>query len=114
MIDVPDVQRYPLIPGQVDVAVYLRPAGEARLDLQSSARPGTISRHLFRDGRSGTHEAHVTAKHAYQLREFVDLQPAKHAAYRGHHGVGPSDLSDVSDRRLVDMHAPALADDESP
>src|SRR2546421_4963867 len=69
VVDVPDVELDPLVPGQLRAAVDLSPAGETRLDLEPPALAGRVALDLVGEGRAWADEAHLAAQHVPELRQ---------------------------------------------
>src|SRR5439155_21650223 len=106
VLDVPDVEFDPLVPGEARPAVDLSPAGQAGLDLEPAALPGRVAPDLVGERRARADHAHVAADHVPELRQLVDRQAAQRPA-----GAGDARIA------MVDSGAGALAlgpDDHRP
>src|SRR5437763_3049324 len=80
VLDVPEVELDPLVPRELRPAVHLRPAGQARLDLETASLPRGVLVDLVAEGRARADQAHVAADDVPELRELVEGEAAQGAA----------------------------------
>ena len=62
MVDVPDVELDPLLPGDAGAALDLRPAGDPGANLVTAVLVRGEVGDLGGDGRAGTDDRHLAAK----------------------------------------------------
>src|SRR3954454_7298700 len=72
MLDVPDVELDPLLPGDAGAAVDLRPAGDPRAQVEAPSLARRIELDLCREGRAWADDPHLAAQHVDQVRELVE------------------------------------------
>ena len=80
VLDVPDVELDPVCPRQRRAAVNLRPAGQARPDVEPLALPLGVRVDLVAQRRPRPDQAHLAADDVPELRQLVDRGAAKDAA----------------------------------
>src|SRR5262249_46931491 len=80
VVDVPDVELDPVLPRDGGPSVDLRPAGDARLDLQPASLARRVALHLVRQGRPRPDHAHVPADDVPELGQLVDREPPEDPA----------------------------------
>src|SRR5580765_1042797 len=78
MLDVPDVERDAVLPGQARSPVDLRPAGDTGPHLETPPLARRVALHLIGERGAGTDEAHVTPHDVPELRQLVERQPPQH------------------------------------
>ena len=80
MLDVPDVELDPVRPRQRRATVNLRPAGQARPDVEPLALPLGVRLDLVAQRRPRPDQAHLAAHDVPELRQLVDRGAAKDPA----------------------------------
>src|SRR5947208_300322 len=81
MLDVPDIELDPLLPGKARAAVDLGPAGDARLDVEPAALAVVVALDLVGERRPRADHAHLAPQHVPELRELVERQAAQDAPH---------------------------------
>src|SRR5262245_20491239 len=72
MLDVPEVEVDPLVPGERGAAVDLRPARQARLHREAAPLALRVALHLVAECRTRPDYGHLSADDVPQLRQLVD------------------------------------------
>src|SRR5678816_1586830 len=61
---------------------------------------------VFKHVRPGTNDAHLTAEHVEELRQFIDAKPAHPTSESEHSGIGRCGLQMLV--VIVEVHRPEL------
>lgn len=76
MFDVPQVEGEPPLPTERIPSMHLGPSGDSRRHIVAAQLDGRISFHILSHQRPGTNQAHVSAQHVQQLRQFIETRAA--------------------------------------
>src|SRR4029079_4704877 len=98
----------PLGPRERRAAVDLRPAGEARPDLEAPPLAVGLALDLVAERRPGTDHGHVPADDVPELRQLVDRRPADHPPDARDARVSPVDRAPGALALGVDDHRAEL------
>src|SRR5439155_23889406 len=79
VLDVPEVELDPLVPRELRASVHLRPAGQARLDLEPAALARGVLVDLVAERRARADQAHVAEDDVPELGQLVEREPAEDA-----------------------------------
>src|SRR5215211_4445932 len=77
MLDVPDVQLDPLLPGDPGAAVDLSPSRDAGRHVQPAALMGRVQLDLRLQGRARADDGQVAAEDVEEVRQLVEREPAQ-------------------------------------
>src|ERR687887_2433174 len=80
VVDVPAVELDPVLPRQLRATVDLRPARQARLDLEPAALSRRVALDLVGKRRARADQAHLPAQDVPELRDLVEREAAQKAA----------------------------------
>ena len=80
VVDVPDVELDPLLPGDAGAALDLGPAGDPRADLVAAALARRVVVDLGRDRRARADDRHLAAQDVDQVGDLVERGAAQEAA----------------------------------
>ena len=87
VVDVPDVEREPLVPRRRVAPVHLCPAGDARPNLQAAGLPVAVAGEVLHRQRPRADEAHLAGHHVDERRQLVEARRPQESAEPGERSV---------------------------
>src|SRR5258707_8567458 len=108
MVDVPDVELDPLLPGDAGAALDLGPAGDPGQHLVAAALARGVVADLGGDGRARADDRHLATEDVDQVGHLVERGAAEEAAGAGDRGIVAGDDHADADRVGALDHRPQL------
>ena len=114
VLDVPDVELDPLLPGDPGATVDLGPAGHAGAQIEPPALTRRVELDLGGQGRARPDDPHLAAQHVDQVGQLVERVATEEPADTRHPGVVGRHRRADSDRVGSLPHRPQLVELEDP
>src|SRR5512136_2252252 len=114
MIDVPDIELDPLLPGESVAPRHHGQACDPGPNLEPSPLPRVVLLDLIREGRPRPDETHVAPEDVHELRKLVEPEVAQDASHARDPFVAHGDRDPETLRDRIDDHRAEFPHAEPP